>query len=512
MSKFKSYKSFLVDIGTSIANVKTEIKGHIVAEGWTVLAETTTSMDLIPSVGGVGNALGSDVLRMDFGANYIRMSTAVRRPFDIGAVYLVPNGSSNQLSSYARKFIISINGVQELTVDMTPYIAQTPADFAATLASQINASSNVNVRKFMWSVDPLDSTKFIARASVINAGSLTVNTGAATLRASDYPANTTIVTDWSVLRNSSYNTKGVTVDYSSGFIYYLSIHDRTINLASKTTSSYSPTVSATFIDNTIANSSCPSGCTPIELFVIEGTSSWSGGSFAPSESVANYSSAKIVFTHAYGFYPVNIGVAENHSPRTVTKDIQYATSMAVDLIGSINYSSGGGPSLRRIGLGVASSTTSMGTPNVFQSYPIINPTIMEYIDAATSTVQERGGTVYVPPVKFEDTYTFVTNATDESLHLVQEYDIVTSLTSGMSASDVEVQVASTAAFPSAGTLTIDAEIIEYTGKTATSFTGLSRGKYGTTAASHLSGANTYMITWYTKIGQTAMVAGYTRPQ
>jgi len=69
----------------------------------------------------------------------------------------------------------------------------------------------------------------------------------------------------------------------------------------------------------------------------------------------------------------------------------------------------------------------------------------------------------------------------------------TSITANISSSDVNVNVTSTAGFPTAGYIKIDNEVIIYTGKTATSFTGLSRGQLSTTAAAHTSGANTYLI-------------------
>ena len=49
-------------------------------------------------------------------------------------------------------------------------------------------------------------------------------------------------------------------------------------------------------------------------------------------------------------------------------------------------------------------------------------------------------------------------------------------------------VASTALFPSSGIFLVDTELISYTGKTATTFTGCVRGFEGTSAASHSTGA------------------------
>ena len=60
--------------------------------------------------------------------------------------------------------------------------------------------------------------------------------------------------------------------------------------------------------------------------------------------------------------------------------------------------------------------------------------------------------------------------------------------SGMTASATSVTVDSSANFETAGYLLIGSEIIQYTGKTSTTFTGLLRGLFGTTAATHADDA------------------------
>jgi len=59
---------------------------------------------------------------------------------------------------------------------------------------------------------------------------------------------------------------------------------------------------------------------------------------------------------------------------------------------------------------------------------------------------------------------------------------------GYNSSATSMTVTDTSEFPDSGTIIIDSEEIEYTAKTSTSFTGLTRGVNGTTAASHLDGA------------------------
>jgi hypothetical protein len=67
------------------------------------------------------------------------------------------------------------------------------------------------------------------------------------------------------------------------------------------------------------------------------------------------------------------------------------------------------------------------------------------------------------------------------------YDYSTTLNGAISNSDTTITVASTSGFSTTGAMIIDAELITYTGKTATTFTGCTRGAAGSSAASHTTG-------------------------
>jgi hypothetical protein len=73
--------------------------------------------------------------------------------------------------------------------------------------------------------------------------------------------------------------------------------------------------------------------------------------------------------------------------------------------------------------------------------------------------------------------------------------VLTTLSVAMGAADATATVVSTAGYPAQGVLLIDAEAIAYTGITATTFAGLTRGVLGTVAAAHLLGAiiNIYLL-------------------
>ena len=73
-----------------------------------------------------------------------------------------------------------------------------------------------------------------------------------------------------------------------------------------------------------------------------------------------------------------------------------------------------------------------------------------------------------------------------------------------------ITVGSTTAFTTTGTLLIDTELITYSGKTSTDFTGCVRGVSGTTAASHTNGTLAYQANTFTGWG-IASTAGITLP-
>ena len=82
----------------------------------------------------------------------------------------------------------------------------------------------------------------------------------------------------------------------------------------------------------------------------------------------------------------------------------------------------------------------------------------------------------------------------------------TALDGGHTSSATIISVASTTGFTSPGAIRIDSEEICYTGMTATTFTGVTRGCNLTTAASHTTGAVVYARTQYSLAsGQTGVI-------
>lgn len=82
-------------------------------------------------------------------------------------------------------------------------------------------------------------------------------------------------------------------------------------------------------------------------------------------------------------------------------------------------------------------------------------------------------------------------STDSDLYIAVNQTTTQLSDNPLSNSATTVNVTATAAFPTVGFISIDAEIIKYTGKTATSFTGCTRASDGTTAASHVQNSQVY---------------------
>jgi hypothetical protein len=104
-------------------------------------------------------------------------------------------------------------------------------------------------------------------------------------------------------------------------------------------------------------------------------------------------------------------------------------------------------------------------------------TLLQTFVALSAAAQDTPGMVRFPAAA-DSQYSLIRAANNSR----------TTLSSGITAASTTITVASTARFPASGLAQIDAEIIAYSSKTETTFTGLTRGADSTTAASHSGGA------------------------
>jgi len=84
----------------------------------------------------------------------------------------------------------------------------------------------------------------------------------------------------------------------------------------------------------------------------------------------------------------------------------------------------------------------------------------------------------------------------------------TTISTSANSGDTTIIVASTALFPSTGAISIENEVIYYTGKTSTTFTGCLRASNGTSAAAHSSGVavDGFIIAPHHSILSSAIIA------
>jgi hypothetical protein len=147
------------------------------------------------------------------------------------------------------------------------------------------------------------------------------------------------------------------------------------------------------------------------------------------------------------------------------------------------------------------------------------PDISSLVLVAGTTTKHPGAYTYghtiLPRLVFDDVYIWTTTAasTSESTHYSKSITSYCSLTDVLDSTTAytTINVSDTSSFPASGGFIIDSELFEYTGKTGTSFTGVTRGKYGSTQTTHVSGTSTYLTLWFVKINAGLLHCGYVRP-
>lgn len=128
---------------------------------------------------------------------------------------------------------------------------------------------------------------------------------------------------------------------------------------------------------------------------------------------------------------------------------------------------------------VANVTSTEMFPQTGFGFILIDDEVIGYLQATATTFPNliRGLNGTMPASHSSGANVFWVTST-----------IGTILTTGINATATTISGVLTASFAATGYIEIDGEIIQYTGKTATSFTGLLRGQAGTTPASHSNGA------------------------
>src|SRR5690349_10932408 len=80
-----------------------------------------------------------------------------------------------------------------------------------------------------------------------------------------------------------------------------------------------------------------------------------------------------------------------------------------------------------------------------------------------------------------------TSVADDTVLWLAKNNLYSSLNGAIDASVTSIVLTDASAFPTAGFLSVDNEVISYTGKSTNTLTGCTRGADGTVAASHTNG-------------------------
>lgn len=461
---------------------------------------TNPFLDLIPpATETIGNADAMEVLRLEFGSNTLRFRglqyARAAQPQVIGLW---------QKTAGAVACALTINGV---TISgAMGNVSSTAQQNLRSLYEAIRASADPTFLDWNWEYqkpspqgagDPNDYIYGVRKtlaSNIVITPNLNVNAATLGSYSAAFPQGVNAT-------NPANCT--LTTDLVNGFIYYLQVNARGIGLATKTNSAFFGPIHACYGDHAKALSALPNSgwslrCTPIELMIGWDDVAANAGSTART---THYWAV----TEATGQTTQNIvstyGSAGTAFGKLVTKSKILDLSLAPGAYGEFTAGLWGS--------NLFSGGDAIG--NDFQVHRV--STTGESLSSSSWVVSASSSNVRlaVPCLDLQDWYKFVGTATDEALLLVADTVAITSLTANVGVGDVTVNVSSTAGFQSAGFVVIESEIVQYTGITASAFTGCTRGKYGSQAAAHFAGDAVGQGLWFTKINGGALFCGYVKP-
>jgi hypothetical protein len=531
MSTLLGYDSFLIDIGASIADVKNEIKTRVSARGWQILVDDTVNNILYiqpPVTETIGNSIGKEVLRIKVTGNSISFANQL-----ISNTYFPQEEIFYLAASMTgiKTFSLILNG-QTLSYT-TSSAGNTALQNATEFTNFLNASANAEAQKFTFTVGANGNCLVNLKAKVASTPTATVTSGNANgtiIHVADRVASGDmtpyglfaggVASDTTPLISSFVGTS-VTTDLVSGFIYYLAIHTRSIVLATKTTTNFYGPIVASWASNSEAVSQLPnSALAPIELAVADISAATASGTRAYLSHYWSYTSYTLDSKPGYtaitamndGYDPQPCTCVWNGRWRGYGFDpVFIQDNVAWAYNADLNGYALASPVLRALGVeGDLAATYG----HVF-GYPDISSLVL----VAGTTTKHPGAYTYghtiLPRLVFDDVYIWTTTAasTSESTHYSKSITSYCSLTDVLDSTTAytTINVSDTSSFPASGGFIIDSELFEYTGKTGTSFTGVTRGKYGSTQTTHVSGTSTYLTLWFVKINAGLLHCGYVRP-
>lgn len=129
----------------------------------------------------------------------------------------------------------------------------------------------------------------------------------------------------------------------------------------------------------------------------------------------------------------------------------------------------------------------------------LNKKVDSYIGFVTgnypSSSYKKLSTTYIRSISKKENSYDIKAEEPQSLLKKRIYTTLTDITTALLSTDDHVHVTSTSSFPSSGILKAGNEFIQYSGKTSTSFTGLTRARLGSDAADASVGDLVFLVTY-----------------
>lgn len=515
MSSFRAYESFLVDIGTSVAGWKLQFETTLTDNDWQIFDSTEDWTEFIPpATEDIGIPYGNGVLRVYFTATTVRFEPRLRFEENQGSVWQIRSSSTTTSSSSSYNMSLTIDGVTWTQAnDVSPYTQDTRTEslYNTLVADVASYPTGRDAYNYVLRTDVSPNVIEFTRIDPSTDNQLPLSDSSSglvvtRLETSISPSKTLPFRPYT--QGYTNGTYTVNIDLASGFIYYLSIFDRSVVLATKTTTAYYGPIAGTWIDNQLARDQTPEGLVPVELYIVD----------ASDRNSTNYK-FDIISSHSIGYYSVLIDeyVTPESYPILDSSPTYYASVLKLPF-GKMTPSDLGKLSMilpREQKYFNFDGFAHAGGVNLYYGillapvYPIVNVEIFKGYFAYEQS--GRGWAAETTTSFLENVYMYTGTATDESLHLARIVDVTTDATSNASDIATSIAVSDTSLFPTSGTIIVNNEIIQYTSKTATTFSGLSRAQYGTAAGEITTGDTVYATNWFVKINDGAILAGTTKP-
>lgn len=480
----------LIDLGTAPVQVLEELKDQLQQADWVVKNEQTSGaslyIDVAPPNEEVGNDKGYERLRIQVDNDKIYFVPLLTGLYDVGPIYSIQNNAS-----YSQKVIIDIGGkTYQITTPNADNEAGTRAIFEA-LEKAGHADYKFSLRMARGSLYVLAEGKNKGAPEVkVTKGYASVNK-----RGDAYTSGTTVAIPDA--------RRQVTTDLANGFIYFLSVTDRTIGLATRTlTNQYGP-IYAAFGDHASALEQTPPACIPVELYCVE----------IKSDGGINYS-----WSHCWGGGDIDTG-------NTLTfpfgrRDANYSTQRGVlDLIYSddASYSNSAAPEVLIAPLGMRGlpSITAWRATTGYARGAVGHIAIGQGDSASDFSYGDAPSMTLMPILALPDVLAFIGEASDDTLHFMADGQLGQPLSNALAESGGgTIGVKDASVFSAAGGLAIveGGEVIEYSGVSGNALTGVKRAQQGTKAQAVDAGRLVFPTLWAMKFGKGALFAGHHRPK